>query len=1073
MQRKTKQALAFLVIAILVMQTVFGSLSVMAIENTSSLHITMRTNGQTYNEGDIATGPVTVHVTADSATVQISQDVGASWQPLDVNQPLILEAAGTHHVWLKIIGQSEMEKREIRIAPALIAPLASTASIIYVKSDANGGNNGTNWVNAYTDLQVALANVQAGQEIWIAKGTYKPTTGADQRISFQMKDDVTIYGGFAGESQEETIATRDLIANETILSGDIGVENDRSDNSYNVFYHNDSIHLGDTAILDGVTIFGGNATDSSSANRMHGGGMYNKNNSSPTLRNVLFKSNSANGSGGGMSNEEDSNPVLTDVKFIKNRSEGDGGAIFNSKATDLKLEKVDFIENSAQDSGGGMYNILSTLTLTDGLYKDNSVDSDDHADKGGGMYNDQCILTLETVEFNSNKAVDGGGIFSTDTTSTLTEVQFIENKATSNGGALYNTYSTLMLTNGLFDGNTADYGGAIYNVENSPTFTNALFQKNNASIDGDVWYNEGSTSKPRFKNVTVSRNGVQGSTDHATFSNSMGTVLIGNSIIVGNDGESLVNGASEMTNSLIGGTVEATFYDGTRAEVIGKSYPIATIFENFDGYDFRLKADSPAIDKGDNTINDTTIDLAGKPRIQGGIIDLGTYESSPMTLYNITYDGNGAESGLAPVDSGGYVTDDEVTVMDNEGGLSKTNFTFVGWNTEANGTGDDYSVGQKFNIGTANITLYAKWKVVEHTITFVDGDKTVDSQTVAHEQTATEPAPPTKVGHTFAGWYNGETKWNFAKDKAKEATILYAKWTVNSTTSPIPTPPTSGGGSNTSSDTSESTYIVQFQTNGGTMIANQSKSYNSKMAAPPTPVREGYTFAGWYTDSALTREWNFDTDFVRDNMILYAKWNTEEKIELVEKEKEVPPVEQSTAPACTIQFTDIATHWAKDMIEDITGRCIIKGYPDGTFKPNDPIQRQHVAVLLTRTFDLLAIREVQNFTDVSASHKYYDAIMQVYQAGIFDGIDGQFNPDAYMTRAQMAKILVLAFELKSNGANPAMFQDVPATHWAKDYIAILAAHGIALGDNGHFKPDEPVTRAQFVAFLYRIMQTER
>ncbi len=1015
MQRKTKQVLAFLVIVILVIQTVFGSLSVMAIENTSSLHITMRTNGQTYNEGDIAPGPVTVHVTADSATVQISQDVGASWQPLDVNQPLILEAAGTHHVWLKIIGQSEMEKREIRIAPALIAPLASTASIIYVKSDANGGNNGTNWVNAYTDLQVALANVQAGQEIWIAKGTYKPTTGADQRISFQMKDDVTIYGGFAGESQEETIATRDLIVNETILSGDIGVENDRSDNSYNVFYHSESIHLNATAVLDGVTISGGNAMDGSSANRMHGGGMYNKNNSSPTLRNVLFKGNHANAFGGGMSNLNDSSPTLQNVQFEENIASY-GGGLFN---------------------GSG-----SNPMLTD-------------------------------VKFELNEAASGGGIYSTDATSTLTEVQFIKNKATSNGGALYNTYSTLKLTNGLFDENIADYGGAIYNVESSPTFTNALFQKNSASIDGDIWYSEGSTSKPRFKNVTVSRNGVQGSTDHATFSNNMGTVIISNSIIVGNDGESVINGTSTMTNSLIGGTVEATFYDETSTEVIGDLYPIATIFENFDGYDLRLKAGSPAIDKGDNTFNDTITDLAGKPRIQGGIIDLGAYESSPMTLYNITYESNGAESGSAPVDSAAYVTGDEVIVMENEGGLGKTGFTFDGWNTEANGTGDDYFVGQKFNLGTANITLYAKWKAVEHTITFVDGDKTVDSQTVAHEQTATEPTPPTKAGHTFAGWYNGETKWNFAKDKVKEATTLYAKWTVNSTTPPIPTPPASGGGNNTSFDTSESIYIVQFQTNGGTMITNQTKSYNSKMTAPLTPVREGYTFAGWYTDSALTKEWHFDTDFVRDNMTLYAKWNTEEKIEPVEKEKEVPLVEQPIAPACTIQFTDIATHWAKDMIEDITGRCIIKGYPDRTFKPNDPIQRQHVAVLLTRAFDLLAIREVQNFTDVSASHKYYDSIMQVYQAGIFDGIDGQFNPDAYMTRAQMAKILVLAFELKSNGANPAMFQDVPATHWAKEYIAILAAHGIALGDNGHFKPDEPVTRAQFVAFLYRIMQKER
>ncbi|MEG0473279.1 MAG: S-layer homology domain-containing protein, partial [Solibacillus sp.] len=65
------------------------------------------------------------------------------------------------------------------------------------------------------------------------------------------------------------------------------------------------------------------------------------------------------------------------------------------------------------------------------------------------------------------------------------------------------------------------------------------------------------------------------------------------------------------------------------------------------------------------------------------------------------------------------------------------------------------------------------------------------------------------------------------------------------------------------------------------------------------------------------------------------------------------------------------------------------------------------------------------------------------------------------------KILILAFEITPGGTST--FQDVPTTHWSYGYIAALADNGIALGDNGNFRPYEPVTRAQFVAFMYRAL----
>ena len=129
------------------------------------------------------------------------------------------------------------------------------SSIIYVKSDATGLNNGTSWSNAYILLQSALDNAIIDDQIWVAAGTYYPTKkvgGTDERNrAFKMKNNVSIYGGFAGN--ETMLSNRYWQKNETILSGDIGINGDITDNAYHVFYHNGS-NLNSTALLDGFKI---------------------------------------------------------------------------------------------------------------------------------------------------------------------------------------------------------------------------------------------------------------------------------------------------------------------------------------------------------------------------------------------------------------------------------------------------------------------------------------------------------------------------------------------------------------------------------------------------------------------------------------------------------------------------------------------------------------------------------------------------------------------------------------------------------------------------------------------------
>ncbi|KYG91161.1 S-layer protein [[Bacillus] sp. KCTC 13219] len=158
-------------------------------------------------------------------------------------------------------------------------------------------------------------------------------------------------------------------------------------------------------------------------------------------------------------------------------------------------------------------------------------------------------------------------------------------------------------------------------------------------------------------------------------------------------------------------------------------------------------------------------------------------------------------------------------------------------------------------------------------------------------------------------------------------------------------------------------------------------------------------------------------------------------------------------------------HWAKEMIEALTAQGIIQGYEDGTFRPNEPVSRMHVAALLTRAFSFEPVRLASDFTDVSPAHPYYDAIKVLQQARIVDGVNGAFLPTEKMTRAQLAKILVGVLGLTPEGTTS--FIDVDSAHWSAGYIAVLEREGIALGDNGEFRPNESVTRAQFVAFLYR------
>jgi hypothetical protein len=228
----------------------------------------------------------------------------------------------------------------------------------YVDAAASGATqDGTSWNTAYTDLQQALSSAAAGDAIHVAQGTYKPTSTTDRTISFQLKNGVEIDGGYAG-STSATPDARDVEAYSTILSGDVGISGDRSDNTYHVVR---AINVDATAVLSGFTITGGNTWDDSLRN---GGGMYISG-GSPDITHCTFSANSAL-SGGGLADEYGSDPVLDHCTFLRNHADTIGGGLSNDNyGPESSADLIDslFLGNSAASSGGAIGGI-GAVTLT-------------------------------------------------------------------------------------------------------------------------------------------------------------------------------------------------------------------------------------------------------------------------------------------------------------------------------------------------------------------------------------------------------------------------------------------------------------------------------------------------------------------------------------------------------------------------------------------------------------------------------------------------------------------------------------------------------------------------------------
>jgi len=370
---------------------------------------------------------------------------------------------------------------------------------LYVKAgDNTNAGNGNSWAEAMTDLQAAITAAQTIPngcdpiKIFVAAGTYTPSSTGDRSKSFVLQNNMRLQGGFAGT--ETNWADADPTQNKTILSGDLEGNDgtnfaNHTENSYNVVRGHS---LDASSILAGFTIRG--AMNDQAATK--GGGMYLAQ-SSMQISRVIFEENK-----------------------VESATLYNGGAGLHIVGGSPAIDNTVFHNNvvvtgAGYNGGGGLYVSNSTATFRAMEFTDNEV----KASMAGSTYRGGGAVYLYC----------GGGMVA-PCTPTFINAQFLFNRAGdhdhkySGGGAIYSVKSAFRLVNADFYENEApgkSKGGAIYQAfdgSGAPQIVNATFMDNVSMGAGDGIYTFSTGEDLTITNSIFLGNEIEGQTGKITYS---------------------------------------------------------------------------------------------------------------------------------------------------------------------------------------------------------------------------------------------------------------------------------------------------------------------------------------------------------------------------------------------------------------------------------------------------------------------------------------------------------------------------------------------------------------------------
>lgn len=364
----------------------------------------------------------------------------------------------------------------------------------------------------------------------------------------------------------------------------------------------------------------------------------------------------------------------------------------------------------------------------------------------------------------------------------------------------------------------------------------------------------------------------------------------------------------------------------------------------------------------------------------------------------------------------------------------KEGYTFLGWY-------DDKDAGKLIDFDTETFdgakTVYAHW-AKNATVTFkiVNGYWSGGTAEDKNVTVVLYPQADGSVGGTLpassvpaimipaAGYENAAGSWDAVPN-------IEPNGIVDSVTYTYTFGQTHSGGSTSTKLT------LHYESNGGTSYRDERYSSGTTVTLDKAPVRESYTFTGWYADKALTDK--ITNVKMTGNKTVYAGWTA----------TNVP-----------------------DMLNGDDHYAYVVGYSDGTVRPNANISRAEVATIFFR----LLKEEVRDgnlttentFADVTDGQWHNKAISTMAKLGAVKGRNAEaFDPDAPITRAEFATICA-RFD-KTQISTSSNFTDISG-HWAEKYIERAATLGWIAGySDGTFRPSNYITRAEAMTMINRVL----
>jgi hypothetical protein len=506
--------------------------------------------------------------------------------------------------------------------------------ILYVRSDAPAGGDGSSWEAAIDDLAIALARTRCTnnivEEIWVKGGLYLPDSGTGLRgRTFLVRGGLKLYGSFAGD--ETSIAQRDLQKNPTVLSGDLNGDDsenfvNRGDNSRIVMVVDPS-NL--QTVIDGFTF----TAAESDGNTPGGTGLYAFQ-SNAHIRNCSFIDNrTILGKGGGLLLSH-ADGELAQSTFTNNLARSGGGASFKGAL----VHQCVFTNNVATDGSGAAE---GSGTWSECEFAFNSGSS------GGAFRGVNLSAVFNDCRFIENQSGIGGAIEASQIGSLqLNECLFVGNQAITGsnaaGGAIFLHLNPCSAVSCLFLGNSAKFGGAVRKHDGRFRGVNCTFSGNSATSDGGAIY--GAWESPAnpccndLVNCTFSQNSALGLGGGLHWTTS--TLNITNSVFWNNTDSTGATSGAQIKFTGTGLTVFYSCVQGYTGPGAGNSAlnPLLADPDGLDNVvgtlddDLRLSPGSPCIDSGNNTVDINSFEAGAQPLPPVDALGLPRFVDDPDSL---------------------------------------------------------------------------------------------------------------------------------------------------------------------------------------------------------------------------------------------------------------------------------------------------------------------------------------------------------------------------------------------------------------------------------------------------------